>query len=255
MTDSNHTTRKHALCSASGAMRWINCPGSVGLNLSIPPLPSNKYAEEGTRAHEVAERALKLFLKNNQVWSDSFLEPGDMGLHIKKYIEVIHSALKEFDSSPDCKIEVNLTLDKSLGLRGIADFAATGTIRGIPTGTIVDLKYGKAPVKAKENPQLAYYACALRETSAKPLENVIVVICQPRVEDGITRVLYNRAELDLWSLMLKKAADKALWQVLMKEQAEFKVGAWCKYCAAAKGACKVKNPEPPPDAGLEFSEL
>ena len=47
----------HAKLSASGAHRWMNCPGSVkaeeGLKESTSP-----FAEEGTRAHDLMEMML-----------------------------------------------------------------------------------------------------------------------------------------------------------------------------------------------------
>ena len=46
----NHTERKHALLSASGAVRWLACPPSARLEEKFEesnPTPSNFFAEEG----------------------------------------------------------------------------------------------------------------------------------------------------------------------------------------------------------------
>src|SRR5262245_24177460 len=59
----NHSEREHALCSASSSSRWLNCPGSVGLGLTVPEPPKSEYAEEGTKAHELAERMLRDWLE------------------------------------------------------------------------------------------------------------------------------------------------------------------------------------------------
>lgn len=48
---------KHALLSPSSAHRWCSCPGSVALTKDLPNV-SSPYAEEGTRAHRLAELAL-----------------------------------------------------------------------------------------------------------------------------------------------------------------------------------------------------
>src|SRR5690606_30559089 len=50
--------RKHAILSASGAHRWIECPPSARLELEFPDEQS-PYAEEGTIAHELAETRLR----------------------------------------------------------------------------------------------------------------------------------------------------------------------------------------------------
>ena len=51
---------KHATLSPSAAVRWINCPGSVGISAQLPPAPSSTYADEGTLAHLFAEHKVLL---------------------------------------------------------------------------------------------------------------------------------------------------------------------------------------------------
>lgn len=46
--------KTHSSIGASGYYRWKECPGSV----AFPPT-SNVYAEEGTEAHELAEKLLR----------------------------------------------------------------------------------------------------------------------------------------------------------------------------------------------------
>ena len=48
---------QHSRLSASKSHRWLKCPGSVKMSEGIEDKPS-KYAEEGTQAHELAERCL-----------------------------------------------------------------------------------------------------------------------------------------------------------------------------------------------------
>ena len=45
---------KHALLSASGAHRWLECPPSARLEESFEDRPSDS-AKEGTLAHAIAE--------------------------------------------------------------------------------------------------------------------------------------------------------------------------------------------------------
>ncbi len=53
-----HADRAHALLSASGAHRWINCTPSARLEDALPDTTS-EAAEEGTAAHELAEHKLR----------------------------------------------------------------------------------------------------------------------------------------------------------------------------------------------------
>ena len=53
--------RKHAILSASGAHRWLECTPSARLEEEIAEKTS-VYAEEGTFMHELAELHLSLYL-------------------------------------------------------------------------------------------------------------------------------------------------------------------------------------------------
>ena len=54
----NHSGRKHALLSASGASRWMNCTPSARLEDKFEETRSF-YAEEGTLAHEFGDVNLR----------------------------------------------------------------------------------------------------------------------------------------------------------------------------------------------------
>jgi hypothetical protein len=49
---------KHARLSASSSAKWLNCPGSIKAEEPYPNVTS-KFAEEGTKAHELAESLLR----------------------------------------------------------------------------------------------------------------------------------------------------------------------------------------------------
>ena len=50
-----HNEREHALLSASGASRWLNCTPSALLEERFGVKTTSVFAEEGTLAHEISE--------------------------------------------------------------------------------------------------------------------------------------------------------------------------------------------------------
>jgi len=56
---------EHAKLSASGAHRWIRCPGSLNAELSYPDSTSTA-ASEGTLAHEYAEAQINNLIEYSQ---------------------------------------------------------------------------------------------------------------------------------------------------------------------------------------------
>ena len=59
MAETNHTARKHALLSASGASRWLHCTPSARLEEKFQESAPSVHAEEGTLAHELSDVQLR----------------------------------------------------------------------------------------------------------------------------------------------------------------------------------------------------
>src|SRR5262252_1003122 len=57
-TDMSTTDTAHSLLGASGASRWLNCPGSFRLSQTVPAGVSSIYAATGTLAHAWIERVV-----------------------------------------------------------------------------------------------------------------------------------------------------------------------------------------------------
>ena len=250
-------TKKHALCSASGANRWLSCPGSVwasiqAKNQGLVEIKSSIYAEQGTKCHSIAEVLLLNHLEKSEDKPPE-CEPEMLSAAIF-YVEKVVEEMNKFDSPPHVKIEVSLEFDKSLGMFGTADCAMTGFINGQAVGVIIDLKYGKTKVDAKDNPQLAFYACAMRKTSVRKLERIKVIIVQPRIKKPITEIEYSLDDLIAWDDKLRNGAEKALNQFFGTMKREFLVGDHCKWCNGLP-LCPVKNKLPDEGEGLEFNEV
>ena len=95
---------EHAKLSASGSARWINCPGSV-LAEEGAPNTSSIYAEEGTAAHELAERCLSSG-KDAESYSNEiingFVVDKEMMDNVQQYLDYVRSYL---DSKTELIVE------------------------------------------------------------------------------------------------------------------------------------------------------
>lgn len=241
----DHSSRGHALCSASSSERWLNCAGSVGLSLQVPEPPASPAALEGTKAHELSEVILAHWMQNDFVIEDDFLATykKSHGDEMVDYVmDYVHGCVEEamsFDKTPTMRIEQRLEFSKDMHMFGTADFIATGVLDGKSTGVIVDLKYGRGKkVKTEGNSQLAYYAVALRRCSRKKLEQVKVRIVQPRISGPSVSIMFSKEDLDAWDQKLTLGAEKALMMAGEMKTPEYAQGQWCWFCPA-KSLCPI----------------
>jgi hypothetical protein len=163
----------HAVRSPSGAAGWSRCS-----DWASDPTGS-KYAEEGTRAHEVASQ----WLTGNLLFK---ADSDEMYTEVSKYYDYC-GALRELASATG--VEQRLDMSNYVeGCWGTADFVAL-------VGTelvVVDLKYGRGiEVDAlwvdengeeQPNEQLGLYALGAYNiwSIANEIETVRMVIHQPR---------------------------------------------------------------------------
>lgn len=266
----DHGKRKHALCGASSASRWVKCPGSIYMGWGIK-VPLKPWTAEGTRAHELAEIILRAwaagkltdeFIKSlfdqykdteepeTYPWSDGKRRV-NMVQYCLEYINVVQSELAMMKEH-SFRIESQLDLDNDLQMFGTLDFLATGIRVQRLIGLVVDFKYGKGvQVKAgEENWQLAYYAAMVLLNSTRPLEAVRTVICQPRAAEKVSVQEFTRAELmDKYIPALRKGAMKAFYQAASREP-ELNPGEHCRFCPA-KNTCPSYVELPPPNTKTE----
>jgi hypothetical protein len=152
------------------------------------------------------------------------------------YVNLCIEQVEAFDPpGPAIRIEQKLVLDEGMNMFGTADFLATGNLRGKSVGVIVDLKYGKGKkVQTENNSQLAYYAVALMKTSKKPLEEVKVVVVQPRINEFFSERSYDRRELIAWETHIINGAENAIWQLSGARSRFLLDGPWCFFCPGRK---------------------
>lgn len=257
-----HASRKHALLSASGASRWINCPPSARLIEGMADKWS-AYADEGTAAHEYAEIKLTRrltkckstdrerldrqaeALKTNQYYN------AEMEAYVQSYVDLVEERFLEARSlSGDAMVLLEAKLDLT---EWIPDGFGTSDVTIISDGVleVIDLKYGKGvPVSAINNSQLRLYALgALAEFGwMYDIHTVRMTIIQPRL-DSVSTDEISVDELNEWAeSVVKPAASLA-----HAGEGEYKAGDHCRWCLA-KGNCRARADENLKAIAYEFQE-
>ena len=233
---------KHHPLGASGAYRWINCPGSVRVS-DLYPQGSTIYADEGSLAHECAEQLIKtgkVTKKNRDKVDKFYADHPELGAgsadqmirSLEDYVAFVDETAKDqlkIDEATQLMTEQRVDLDPWIpGGFGTSDVVIirSGYLH------IIDLKYGKGvPVSAEDNPQLRLYALGSLEAldAVYEVETVAMTIYQPRL-DNVSTDLMLAEGLYKWGDEIIKPASKAA----MEEDAPFMAGDWCMFCPARR---------------------
>ena len=242
----------HAWLSASGSSQWLNCPRSALLSKNLDRR-SSKWADEGTRAHAVAETIV----------NDGVVEATDetavMVDAVYPYVDLVRKLMTQ---TALYRIEARVSLAKLWKGRpptemfGTVDFACV-----LPGGVlrIVDLKYGAGvPVEVRGNTQLLYYALGiyleLRDTVE--IKTVSMTIVQPRAEhpDGPVRTwTIPLVDLLQWAYDVVAPTVEDI-VTLQPHQLHIQEGSWCRWCPAGKSTCPIKNQSKADKAKEEFAD-
>lgn len=253
-----HSTRSHAVLSASGASRWMNCTPSAQLEAKYGVKTNSEYAAEGTLAHELAELLLTSFLKRQEpsayaikaIESNQLYTP-DMPDYVAQYVEYCQGAYSELlKLYPDTEMRVESKLDLSRYVPesfGTADCIVVGG----DTMEVIDLKYGKGVVVyADNNPQLKLYALGAYDLLGMlyDIKTVRLTIVQPRLDS-----------ISSWELSLDDLLDWAENELREKAhlaytgQGEPTIGTWCKFCSV-KSRCTALYQEALDVADNDFED-
>lgn len=205
----------HAKLSASGAKKWIACPGSVVLESQMKDKPS-EYAEEGTTAHALGEAKIRLALKEitrakyNKIIKDLEIDE-DMEDYTDEYRDFV---IERFNAAKRDTPDAVLLLEQRLDFSDyVPDGFGTGDCVIIGNGIveIIDLKYGKGvAVQAENNPQMQLYALGAMAAYdfLYDISDVSLTIYQPRIKNIDTACL-TVEELAVWGESIKPIAKKA----------------------------------------------
>ncbi len=232
----------HALLSASGASRWLNCPPSARLEEQFPDTTS-EAAKEGTLAHSMAELKVEKYFtpmaksaytrKLNKLKKED-LYTKEMDSYTDDYLEHVKGIVLSFPTSPNVMWEKTLRYtDYVPEGYGTADCL----IIGGNTLYIIDFKYGKGvPVSAENNSQMRLYAlAAISEYGMlRDIQTVNMVIFQPRLDSISTDQMEAAALIDWGNTYVKPLAELAF-----KGGGEYTPGEHCRFCRA-KAQCRAR---------------
>lgn len=239
----------HALLSASGAHRWLNCTPSARLE-SDEPESTSSAAEQGTVAHALAEHKLRRVLKQRSKRPVSTWVDDEMETLTDDYVAFVQERISiAEDTCADPQVLIEQRLDFSHVVPG---GFGTGdcVIITEPKLQIIDLKYGQGVlVGAERNPQLMLYVLGALHTFGDlyDIETVSVTIYQPR-----------RANVDTWEISVAELEQWAESVVKPKAElaavggGEFCPGSWCQFCKIAP-TCRARAEANLTLAKLEFA--
>lgn len=232
--------RSHAVLSASGAHRWIECPPSARLEEQFPD-ETSPYAEEGTTAHALAEVRLMQALGakvrlSSRITKSEHYNPS-MEEHVAGYVTLVIERINVHRQyTPDPLIMFEQRLDFS---RWVPDGFGTGDVVIVSDlgVEVIDLKYGQGvPVSAEGNPQTRLYGLGAYEaySALYDIDRVFMTIVQPRLDSISTEELSVAALLEWAEEVIVPAAKLAY-----AGEGNFYPGKHCRFCRA-KAVCRAR---------------
>lgn len=214
----------HAILSASASHRWLKCLPSARWEQQFPDKTS-AYAEEGTRAHALAEKTLKEFRDGGspEVVSDD----AEMKEAIQSYVDtVVEKYTEARQASPDAKLLIEQHLDFS---KYVPEGFGTGDCLIISDKIleVCDLKYGKGvEVSAQGNSQMRLYALGAIEAQEMfwGFDRVRMTIIQPRI-GNVSSEEMSVDDLKTWGAI---AHQRAL--LAFDGKGQLTAGDHCRFC-------------------------
>jgi len=234
----NHSERAHAVLSASGASRWLNCTPSAKMSEGIVE-EASPHAEEGTLAHEISENILryKLGLITEKDFNSKTMGlrrhpmyTTDIEFEVGPYIEIaLEQIAKARGTTPDAlilveeKVSLEVYIENGFGTCDLIIIADD-------LMWVIDLKFGKGVrVSAVDNSQLKLYAVGAVEKYSilYDITTVRLMIVQPRL-DAVSVWDIPTIELMQWAESYVKPQAKLAYA----GEGEHTPGDWCRFCKA-----------------------
>ncbi|MDE4693218.1 DUF2800 domain-containing protein [Klebsiella pneumoniae] len=193
----------HARLSPSSAHRWMRCPGSLALE-STQPDKSSAFAEEGTRAHELAEKILNGRLQGFE--HQGGIDP-EMHDYVLRYVDAVWTLAE----GNELMVEQRVDFSHIVGVENSFGTADAVVIVGNEL-QIHDLKYGRGvQVDAEQNEQLQLYALGALEqfNLLYDFDSVRLFIHQPRL-NHVSEWALSVEELEAFGQRAQEAAANVI---------------------------------------------
>lgn len=238
--------KAHAVYSASGSKRWLNCPGSISLSKHAPPQFESKYAAEGTKAHACLEEMLRK--GNTQAVRKQLLKTYD-GAMVGN-AEMAFSCIEQLKPRPDAELLVETKVDFSFIEPDQFGTLDAAWVEEFGTLVVIDYKYGQGvEVGAEYNTQMIYYALCLANKYDFNFETVKLVIIQPRVDNPVRIHNMTMAELKVWAGVFKSGVANT-----KEKNPKLVTGDHCKWCPATT-ICPEVSKKQMALARIDFNEV
>ena len=239
----------HAILSASGAHRWMNCTPSARLELEFDD-KSGEAAAEGTAAHALSEHKLRKALRMQSDKPVSQYDSDEMDKFTDEYVEFVLEIIEQVKQ--DCNDPLVLIEQRLDFSTYVPDGFGTGDCLIIADGTlhIIDFKYGQGVlVSAEENPQMKLYSLGALELfdGIYDIGEVSMTIYQPRRENVSTSTVSKESLYQWADEILKPKAELAF-----TGDGNYCPGEWCQFCRAAV-KCRARAEEKMKLAVFEFA--
>lgn len=242
----------------SAAGRWMNCPGSLAMEMTAPAEDEpGEAASEGQAAHRLAYWCLVGEKTPHEYLGESIPDDEDPATYWKVGDEMVEAVglylkvVRDLQSGADYTgFEQHVSYTDAIPLHGWCMDSETGEVyqgskevagtadcivRIADSLHIIDLKYGRnVVVEALDNPQLQVYALAALHSMFPGITDVYMHIVQPRAphEDSPHRLFY-RVESGLWEFEadMQLAVEQAGAPDAALNPAPDGLG-WCRFCSA-----------------------
>jgi hypothetical protein len=231
----------HSPLGASGATRWMNCPGSVSLSAGCEDEESD-FAKEGTIAHALAALCLET---GDDAWQHvgsnaSLFEGWDVDVEMADAVQIYLNAIRDWHEDRN---QGNFWIERQFHCPNLHEYfygTADAVYLDEHNGElhVWDYKHGAGiVVEVQRNAQTMYYACgALTDLQMwNAVDKITLHIAQPRgfhFAGPIRSWSISTDDLDEWlGDELLPAMDLAL---VSRDTAS---GDHCRFCPVRSYAC------------------
>lgn len=220
----DHSSRAHALLSASSSARWLMCPPSAAAAELYPPTDT-AFTREGTKAHEVAEARARGAAVNVS-------DDPEITAEMIRCADAYADYIQELIHDDNAVVLLEQRVDFSPWVPGGFGTCDCLILQGKRLD-VIDYKYGAGvAVSAENNSQMGLYGLGAWNDFGDiyGIEEVVLHIFQPRM-NNVSDFMLSANDLLKWGDNIKPTAALAA-----KGEGVMCSGEHCRFCPHA-GAC------------------